>query len=210
MPLTSPLPPMFIQVPDVTPTRVLHACQQLEPVDGKLQLCTTESFESVSTDSTLLLYFEERQTFMQQPARVRALEPGPDEVGTLLTLERLGEAINAEQRQVYRVSCVNVPIHASMDRESDCPVVDVSATGFGVRCKSKFSTGQLVTAVLSWDGEGLKGTVAIVSERSLTDGMNRYGVRCVDSGNNTRGMNLKRSLTRISLAVQREQMRRVQ
>ncbi len=198
---------IYIQLPDVTPHRVLHPCTVKEEEGTRWTVETSEVLSSLEVDATLLVYYDERQTFVQQAARVRAIEPADE--GLVIELERLGEAVNAEQRQVYRVSCLTVPIVATMNNETDCEVVDISATGFGVHCASRFHTGSAVTAQLHWEGETFRGPVIVVSVRQISDGQHRYGVRCVDSGDGL-GTTLRKSLTRISLAVQREQMRRIQ
>ncbi|MEO0601943.1 MAG: PilZ domain-containing protein [Myxococcota bacterium] len=199
---------VYVQLPDVTPRRVLHPCtiEDREGVNWTLE--TTEVLGSLRIDSTVLVYFDDRQTFMQQPARVRGVETIEDGEGVVLTLERLGEPVDAEQRQVYRVSCVTVPISAKMNTEPGCKIVDISATGFGVHCASHFHIGETVTATVDWDGEAFTGPVAVVSVRQISDTHQRYGVRSIDTGNRP-GVTLKKSLTRISLAVQREQMRRI-
>jgi len=200
---------LFVQLPDVTPRRVLHACQVLDFEGRGCRVQAIEPLEGLQVDATMLVYFEERQRFVQQPARVRAIEALDGEAGDVVHVELLGEPVDAEQRQVYRVSCLAAPIHATMNNEPDCEVVDISATGFGVICSSHFHVGASVTALLHWDGQTYRGPVVVVSVRQVSEGRQRYGVRALE-GDETRGMSLFSSLTRVSLAVQREQMRRVQ
>lgn len=197
---------LYVQVPDVTPRRVLHPCQVVDGDSAEIVIEATEPLQLV-VDGTALVYYDERQQFVQQAARVVSIEPMSDheDDGLRITLERLGEPVNAEQRQVYRVSCINVPITASLGQESGCAVVDISATGFGAYSAKPHKVGTTLPAKLHWDDTVQSGTVVIVSARSMDDGRYRYGMRCVD----TQEAGLKRSLVRISLSVQREQMRRV-
>lgn len=196
---------LYVQLPDVTPQRVLHACQVVE-VDGSTQkIHAAEALVGIKADATLLVYFEQQATFVQQPARVRAVEATDDGTGEIVELELLGKPVNAEQRQVYRVSCLESDINATMNNEPDCKIVDISATGFGVHCASRFHIGASVAAQVHWQGETLRGPVVVVSVRQVSDTQHRYGVRSIDSG----GTTLHKALTRISLGVQREQMRRI-
>jgi len=207
--ICEPITTLFVQVPDVTPRRVLHPCHVLDAGGRLVTLQSDEPLEHLVVGSTLLIYFEERQLFVQQPARVRELGLAPDGGdGDLLRVEFLAAPVNAEQRQIYRVSCSDVQITATMNQEAGCRVVDISATGFGVHCAGRFHVGSAVAAQLHWDGETVCGSVIVVSLRELSKTHQRYGVRST-CGADGRMEPLSKSLTRISLAVHREQMRRV-
>ena len=203
---TAPDAKMYIQLPEETTSRVLHACT-VDDVDGATRrLVAAEPIPGLMPDETALVFFEQRREFMQQTATVRAVETG-SEGEFAVELELVGKPASAEQRQSYRVSCVVTDIEATFDGEPGCNVVDVSATGFGLYSTRSCQIGQTVDARVHYAGETHAGRVTVQSAWRISPSTIRYGVRTLESED--REQTLHKSLNRINLAIQREQMRRL-
>ena len=97
-------------------------------------------------------------------------------------------------------------LSAKVDETTDCPVLDVSSTGFAVTMKTVYEIGAIVSVVFDFEGEQLPGTASVQSIRPLRQGQIRYGMNCKPDA---AGDCLKESLHRICMAIQRERLRRL-
>lgn len=180
-----------------------------------------------TVDQEVLMYFTPKREFMQQIGRITAIEvadtpldpvegegQGATEVkvetedrGPIFVLEPIGDPISAESRQFYRVSTISAKIEARFGKGgAKLQVQDLSATGFAVLAEERFSVGQLVDVAIRHEDEACHGKVSIQSFRELESGKLRYGLRAIEEDPHAR--NFLKTLHRISLAVQREQLAR--
>lgn len=170
-----------------------------------------------AVDQEVLMYFTPKREFMQQIGRITAIEvadtpvnPEQNEVedrGPIFVLEPIGDPISAESRQYYRVSTISARIEARFGKDgAKLQVQDLSATGFAVLSDERFSVGQMVDVAIRHEDEGCHGKVSIQSFRELESGKLRYGLRAIEEDPHAR--NFLKTLHRISLAVQREQLAR--
>jgi len=153
---------------------------------------------------TVALFFERKRKFMQQAARVVEVEQTESDL--IVDLELVGEAVSAEGREFYRVSTISAEITADVNEESDCVLVDVSAMGFAVIARNHYPLGFTVATTLRYAGEEHTGIVCVQSVRNLGRGLIRYGMRYLENEGTTDG--LKKGLQQVSLAVEREMLRR--
>ena len=183
--------------------RVLHP----GVVTGSGEDVYTASFKElqldVSSDDELVIFYEKDRVFVRQLTRVA--EVLQDEEIPNFELEPVGDAIPAENRQFYRVSCISADITSDFGSESACDVLDVSATGFSVYAKKAYTKGARIEASLKFGEIDVSGPVEIQSVRRMFAGKMRYGVHCID----VPGSTLKSELGRINLEIQREQARRM-
>ncbi len=168
-----------------------------------------------AVDQDVLMYFTGKREFMQQIGKIREIEaPAPPvdasasaaKEGPVFVIEPVGDPISAEARQHYRVSTISAGIDARMDKEANLQVQDLSATGFAVLADRPYSIGQVVQVSISHGDEACHGLVSVQSFRELESGRLRYGLRAIEK--DPHATQFMRTLQRISLAVQREQLQR--
>ena len=189
-----------------------------------------------AVDQEVLMYFTVKREFMQQVGRITAIElppalvapeapaaesaaktapeptaavaeaPPVEDRGPVFVLEAIGDPISAESRQYYRVSTISAKIEARFGKGGKLQVQDLSATGFAVLADEKFKIGQLVDVSIRHEDEACHGKVAIQSFRELESGKLRYGLRAIEEDPHAR--DFLKTLHRISLAVQRDQLAR--
>ena len=159
-------------------------------------------------DQEVLMYFNGKREFLQQLGRVVAVEPQEleGEEATVFTFDPIGDPISAESRQFYRVSTISADLRASMGDEKDLDVQDLSATGFAVIASGSYALGDTVEVEIEHADMQCHGTAAVQSVREFGPGRIRYGLRAIEEDPHT-GEFLQ-TLQGISLAVQREQLRR--
>lgn len=132
--------------------------------------------------------------------------PEKKKEGPVFVIEPVGDPISAESRQSYRVSTISAGIEARMGGETGLQVQDLSATGFALLADKKYKIGQTVEVAIRYGDEACHGKAAIQSFRELESGRLRYGVRAIEE--DPHAQTFLRTLQRISLAVQREQLAR--
>ena len=120
-------------------------------------------------------------------------------------IQTVGDCISAESRQCFRVSTVLSNRTATIGGESDCDLLDVSITGFSVKASKEYAIGEQVDAIHDHDGRRYTGKACVQSIAPLRNGEFRYGLYCV---NDAESKALTDALQKISMAVQREQLRR--
>lgn len=139
-------------------------------------------------------------------AEAAAAVPEKKKEGPIFVIEPVGDPISAENRQSYRVSTISAGIQARMGGESGLQVQDLSATGFALLADKKYKIGQTVEVAIRYGDEACHGKASIQSFRELESGRLRYGVRAIEE--DPHAQTFLRTLQRISLAVQREQLAR--
>jgi hypothetical protein len=159
-------------------------------------------------DQEVLMYFNGKREFMQQIGRVTdiaAPEEGADSALTFV-ITPVGDPISAESRENYRVSTISAALEARVGDETELKVQDLSATGFAVVASKDYQIGQTIEVEISSGDECCHGIASVQSIRDFGGGRIRYGMRAIESDPHT-GVFLE-TLQRISLAVQRDQLKR--
>ncbi len=198
---------IFARFPGESKRRVLYPCKVTETATGgRITVLPEDEGLGFEAEQEILIYFEKRRQFMQQAARVDALLDTDE--GQVVAFQALGEPVSAESRQCYRVSTVLSDIKAIFDDVYDCPLRDVSVTGFAVASPNAYKIGQVLDAEIVFEGKRYVGEVSIQSVAPLRDGMTRYGVNCIKSTTNPKQCLLK-GVQHISMSVQRQQLSRL-
>lgn len=209
---------IFIQRPDEAAQRILHAATVLAATDNIYAIRPAESDLAFEAGDELRIFFEKDRKFMQQAGRVEALmDPPPDDTdesqaspqdaAPILGVATVGEPASAESRECYRVLTMFTDMTVCVGDEDQCPLLDVSATGFAVVSSQELLVGQIVDVSPHHDGQSFPGQASVQSVRDLGAGRFRYGMHCTDERGGDR--TLVNGLQQISAAVQRQQLRRM-
>lgn len=202
---------LYIQKPTQANQRVLIPLDIVAMQQGQVIIETSQVFDWLPEDGQVMVYYDQRRDFVKQSAKleVHLHEENEDQVDGIMryAVELLGEAVSAESRQTFRVSTVISGRTAEFANEGHVPLVDVSASGYAVIATSIHNVGELVTTTLNHDGRQFTGTACVQSICHLDATRIRYGMYCVEK--RQPGNNLNQGLLTVSMAVQREQLRRL-
>ena len=195
---------LYFRDPAISDSRVLiHA--RFEAGDEERARAVLDPTRRFSAGQEVLIYYERDREFVQQPVRIETLEPACDpEQGPSADYAALGEPVSAESRQHYRVSVQATAIEAQVGADRQCLVQDLSATGFAAMAAEQHKIGNTLHVGFSYDGVRCEGTAIVQSSCERREG-NRYGFLAADAD----GGAMRASLNQISLAVQREQLKRI-
>jgi hypothetical protein len=194
----------FLQRSGPSQSQILHPATVTGTTDDGYDGTTCEGIELGVGDEIVVFYKLDR-SFVKQPARIEAMSEGEEQ--PTFRFNMLGEPVSAERRQSYRVSTVMTDLKVDFGDEKACPLLDVSAVGFSVMSSVDYGVGKSVRASISFDDERYTGEVFIQGMRELDKDRIRYGVYCLDEGHS--GVALKAGLQRLSMYVQRKQLRRL-
>lgn len=209
----------FILLPGDSRQGFLHPATVKGLSDDVYTVEAEENDLAVTPEMDVLLYFERNREFMQQSARIEAvdiIDTATDSSGDesdeespqlLISFKTTGEPASAESREHYRVSTVVAGYQADLDAEKACRVLDVSRTGLSVISKKCYSIGNVIDVSIAEDGKTYRGSVCVQSVRDLGKGQMRYGLHSV-SDKKFQGALLD-GLQRASMRIQREQLRRL-
>jgi hypothetical protein len=196
---------LFFQFPSETSKRILHP---VEVVETESDVVTARFFEgglAPDPGQDILMYFEMGREFMQQSARVAAvLETEP---ACVFAFQTTGEPVSAEGRECYRARTIFLEIAVDFGDEHGCPLQDISATGLAVTAITRHAIGAHVPVRFRHESITASGTVCVQSVRELPSGRFRYGLHSV--GRDKADREFRDALNRISLSVQRLQLRRL-
>jgi len=178
-----------------------------------VQAHSTSSFTLQPEDDALacevgleiLIYFEFGGEFVQQSACIEALSDDDSEGG--ISLKTIGERVSAENRQTYRVSTVMSELSVTFGGEENCPLRDVSVTGFAVIGSEKYKIGQILDTELTHDNKKYTGQVSIQSVREEPGGKTRYGVNCIKGDKSATA--LFKGIQCVSMSEQRNKLKRL-
>lgn len=206
----------YLQLPGKSKQRILHLAKVIGMKESVYTAEVKELDLAVESGQDVLVYYEKNREFMQQSARIEAVE----EVETVEAVEEIdetepqliisfittGNPVSAESRQCYRVSTVMMDLTAGLGPELGCSILDVSITGFSVIATENYSVGEIVDASIEHDGQTYTGKICVQSVRELGKERIRYGLHCADEKKSPG--NLAKGLQQMSISVQREQLRR--
>ena len=199
---------LFLQLPCESQDRVLHAGTVLSISEGLIVAEFEESNLALDGGTQLLMYFEHNRKFMKQPATIEeAIVRVDDTAKPAFRIRPMGEPVSSEDRQNFRTSTEFSEVIVRVGNESDCKVFDVSPMGFSFISETRYQIGQILPVVVAFEGKRFSGNGCVQSIRELPAGEIRYGVYCADSRLDP--ANLMRGLQQISMAVQRQQLKRL-
>lgn len=194
---------VFFTLPEESGSRVLHAAKVVDVRNGMFVARFDEPGLTATPGTEVAVFFQGRNGFMQQPARITAsLDEGASRA---FGFQTTGEAASCESRECYRVSTVTTGFSATIESEPECPLTDVSATGFSVISGGNHGYGAVVAVEVEYERTKYAGRARVQSIKPLTPGRMRYGLLCLPSDG---PRSLLVGMQRISAAVQRQQLRR--
>jgi hypothetical protein len=192
---------MYLWIPDESGERILHSGKVIES-DAETFVAEFEEPLAPPVGADVNAYGEVNGKFHQQGAAVTAIRrPLPNPV---IAFKRVGKPVSAENRGSYRVCVATWGIYARIGPEDKCLVVDVSPEGFGVITQEPCKLGALVEVSLSYEGETITGRARCQTARLRSDGRGRYGFLSLEENRD-----MRKTLERITAAVQRMQLRRL-
>lgn len=197
---------IFIRFPGETQRRILCPSTVTQTSGANCFTVQPENHGlAFAVGQEMLIYFEQRQQFVQQPAVVEALLDS--DTGQFVVLKTMGEPVSAESRQCYRISTVLSNLKITFDGVEGCSLRDVSVTGFAVVSPKQYKTGQVLDVELLFEDKRYIGQASIQSMTQIPDGMTRYGVNCVKGPASP--TSLSKGVQQVSMSIQRQQLNRL-
>jgi hypothetical protein len=195
---------VFFRVPKDNNRRVLHPAMLVSTSAEGFTAEVASDALAMEPAMDLLLYYQVKNKFVQQPIRVEAAME--NEGRRIVSFKTTGDAVSAESRQCFRVATVIAGMTATVGNEVKCAVNDVSATGFSIVSGNEYTVGTNVSVAMVHEGKKYTGMACVQSVRELALGKNRYGMFAL-TGKMGSG-NLAQGLSQISMAMQRAQLKR--
>jgi len=158
--------------------------------------------EPIEVGTDVLVYFNGSGGFLQQAGQVVSSEHDGDAVP--YGLEMTGEAVSAENREMYRASTVFDDYTATVD-EAEGKIADVSVLGLAVITEETFEVGKVVTVAFELEGEAFAGRCCVKGASECRGGT-RHGLMCIDGS--TIG-NLESGLRKLTMVAQRSKLKRL-
>ena len=197
----------FVCVPGESQRRILRPATVVE-VNQDIYVAELEEKDiPLGEGQAIVVYYEIRGEFMPQPGTVTACSPADGQEPDRIGLTTSGRAVSAESRQCYRVSTVTADLAVAVDDDDHCPLTDVSVTGLSFISDNPYEPGNIVPVRLEHDQASFEGSACVQSIKPLGSGRTRYGLYCVE--HRADASNLSKGLNQISMAVQRQQLRRL-
>ncbi len=203
--------------------RILHPAKVLSINGTTYALQLHGNDLHIDAGSRPTIFFDLNRVFHKQAAEIVAISDprsglGQDDAQNLTTnadknggivfgCNLVGQPTSAEGRESFRVCTVVANLSGDLGIEKNCPLMDVSSTGFSMIAKSKYKISDLVAAVLRHEGTEYRGRAVIQSIKELPGGRFRYGLHCMSD--QISGSNLQKGCQQISMSCQRAQLRRL-
>ncbi|MBC8106295.1 MAG: PilZ domain-containing protein [Anaerolineae bacterium] len=195
---------VYLLVPDESNERVLHPGKVLAVEPGNVVQIGFEQRIAPPAGSDVNLFFDYNGKFLQQNGTITAANESTNfpPVTQSITFQSVGSPVSADSRGSYRVSVVDLQVTARIDKERNCPLVDVSPEGLGVITKQNYRLGTAVKILFDYEDQHLEGLARVQTVRQLPAGGHRCGL-LVPSTEDL----MRRSLRKITALVQRAQLR---
>ena len=198
---------VFIQIPEETSRRVLHAANVGSFDEGVVTVQQVCNVPALAPGTELLLYYEMNGDFVKHPARVlEVVEDSHDDENLLaFKLELIGQPVSADGRECYRVVTALYGLTATIDGQRECLLVDASVIGFAVIAKPGFEIGTTIPVKLRYKNATFSGNAFLQTITPLDGKHTRYGFSVDES----EFPELARGLRTITIEVQRMQLERL-
>ena len=157
----------FLQIPSNSKKRILHPAKIVGFTKGLYTAELEEADLPIIAKQEILVFYERTLSFLQQAACVTEVFEGGAKF--MIEFKTTGEPVSAESRQTYRVSAVMADLSAELGKEKNCPLLDISSTGFSLISGETYKIGSIVDAVVRYDGKEHKGKVCVQSIRQLSE-----------------------------------------
>jgi hypothetical protein len=154
--------------------------------------------------SDVVLFFELRGKFFQQKTTFGGFVSGTPGGPVTGTFYPIGVPESAEKRSIFRVCVATTEMKATVERERNCQVVDISPEGFAVIARGTYKPGTLVNVELPVGDDRIAGQGRIQTARVLGPARTRYGFFIPPSR-----QDMRKALQRLSVEAQRSQLKRM-
>jgi hypothetical protein len=212
--------PVFLLLPDASIKRVLHPGKVIQFTEG-IYVAQFGGLPLPAEGTEVVAFYTKGNKFVQH----RAIVTGRPEIGECtggcagectgesadrdgepvkLAFRLIGEAISAEQRQIYRVTLPLANIKARIGNETDCHIVDISQEGCAAIARQEYKLGSAVKISFSYEGHEVSADARVQTVKTHGNGKYRYGLLIPDKKSPAR-----KALLAISMAVQRQQLKRM-
>lgn len=170
-------------------------------------LCTVEISDAENPPAPgdmICFFFDLGPRFSQQDARVGRCLVRDNKC--IMSVALIDEPVPAENRQSFRVSVATADLCARLNCAQNCPVIDVSFTGFAIVSEGMFQIGDAVTVAVKFEGRTYTGEATIKSVNPVDEAKTRYGLHVPP---NRGASTLQKGLQAIASSIQRLQLRRL-
>ncbi len=195
----------YLQIPDESEEHFLYPATIQERNENSYTAALQTDDPALEAGQEVLIYYEIERELVKQGAQIEWVSK--TDSTSAFRFELTGDPVSAERRQCYRVSTMMAEVSATFGTEENCPVVDVSATGFAVVASRRYRTATVVDATVHYAGIASSGKGRIESVRELPSGLIRFGVHCISDKET--GGTLQAGLQKICASVQRPHLRRL-
>lgn len=202
---TVPETSFYLQIPDESEERILYPATVQEWNENSFTAVLQTDDPALEAGQEVLIYYEIERELVKQEAHIEWVSK--TDSTTVFRFELTGDPVSAERRQCYRVSTMMAGVSASFGGEENCPVLDLSATGFAVVAFRRYRTGNVVDATVHYAGIAFRGKGRIESVRELEPGRIRFGLHCISDKET--GGTLGAGLEKMCASVQRQHLRRL-
>jgi hypothetical protein len=151
-----------------------------------------------------LVYYRAIKKFVQRLVRI---EEHSETISPLrVAMKFIGDVVSVDTRHEYRVSAIDAGLSVALGGVEAYTVQDISMSGVGLISDRKHSIGDTLDMTIRFEEGEFSGPVVVQGIRELDDGRVRYGLRGLFAAGD--GSPLRSGLTRTTLAVHRQHLRR--
>ncbi len=197
--------PLHIMLADAKGTSELYpgtVTKVAEVIEAEFNIVATIPHPQAGAEA--VIFFEIRGKFFQQKTTIGGFVAAPRGGPVMGTFYPVGAPVSAEKRSIFRVSVATSEIKATIDRERDCQVVDISPEGFAAIARGIYAPGSLVNVELPVGNQKIAGQARIQTARQLSPTRTRYGFFIPPSR-----ADMRKALQRLSVEAQRNQLKRL-
>jgi len=173
--------------------------------DGVWTLVFETRHHAVETGAQRVVYYNKARDFIEQLVLIESQSSGGPPY--VLTVKPLGDAVSANSRSEDRVVVGDCELMAALDDEPNCPIQDVSLSGLSVLSDRRHRIGRSLEVAIWYGDEEFVGEMEVQGAAVRADGKTRYGLLGVFDS--PQGRNLKNGLTKMTLEIQQQRLRRI-
>ncbi len=159
--------------------------------------------KALTVGQDALVLYNGPKGFLQQPVRITSIPV--DTSTTFYRLVTTGDAVSAENREMFRVGMILSGHTATIGDGDVATIADVSIMGLSVISEKTYQMGEVVDVAFEVLGESYAGRCRVKSIKELAKGT-RYGLLCL---NGAEAGDLEKGLGKLTMEAQRAQLRRM-
>jgi hypothetical protein len=196
---------VFLRFDSPSRGRLLRPGIVQEIREGGLTLAFEARHHAVEIGEQKLVYYNRAREFIQQPVLIEVQSSGGPPF--VLNVKCIGDAVSVGTREEDRVSISGTGLTATLEDDDDCLIQDVSLSGLAVISNRKYPIGRCLEIATRYADEEFVGQVEVQCAHPLDGGETRYGLLGVFDTAEGRG--LQNGLTRMTLEIQQQRLKRI-